>query len=328
MKLFICEFVTGGGLLETELPENLVAEGELMLQGLIRDCLELNRFQVCTTRDNRLPDLDLDVEIIPVSEDAWETWSHILERVDYAIIIAPETDAALHCLTLLVESASCRLLACDSGSVAIASSKSRCLETFLLNNIRVPTPVSLDMNACSVPMPLVLKPDDGAGGDNVALIRDQHELTDWKKMNSSSTSFHAEEFIDGISASLCLFCTHQSVRVLSVNLQLFEFRDGVGVFSGVEVNHYAERIREMQPLAEQIFNSIPGLLGFVGVDLVFTNSEVIVIEVNPRLTTAYAGLHQSLGYNPAKLFLSLINESNISLVTDACLPVIIKLNAH
>lgn len=329
MKLFICEFVSGGGLFEAELPEKLVAEGELMLRALIRDCQELNRFQICTTRDSRLPKLNLDVDTIPVSENAWETWSQLLERVDLAIIIAPETDAALHCLTLLAESASCRLLACDSGSVAITSSKSRCLETLLLNNIRVPSAVSLGMNASSVPMPLILKPDDGAGGENITLIREQRELKHWKEENNSSISFHAEEYIEGIPASLCLFCTQQSVRVLSVNLQLFEFSHGVGVYNGVEVNHFAERNREMQPLAEQIFESIPGLRGFVGVDLIITDSEAIVIEVNPRLTTAYAGLHQSLGYNPAKLLLSLINESNISLVTDkTCTAVTIKLNTH
>ena len=34
---------------------------------------------------------------------------------------------------------------------------------------------------------------------------------------------------------------------------------------------------------------MPGLRGYVGVDLVLTDSEAVVIEVNPRLTTAYLG---------------------------------------
>jgi predicted ATP-grasp superfamily ATP-dependent carboligase len=47
----------------------------------------------------------------------------------------------------------------------------------------------------------------------------------------------------------------------------------------------------------------PGLRGYVGVDLVLTESEVFVIEVNPRLTTAYLGVRAVAGENVAALAL-------------------------
>jgi hypothetical protein len=40
--------------------------------------------------------------------------------------------------------------------------------------------------------------------------------------------------------------------------------------------------------------ALPGLRGYIGVDLVLTNSEAFVIEVNPRLTTAYLGVRSAL----------------------------------
>ena len=41
--------------------------------------------------------------------------------------------------------------------------------------------------------------------------------------------------------------------------------------------------------------AIPGLRGYIGVDLVLTQSEAVVIEVNPRLTTAYLGVREAFG---------------------------------
>jgi len=50
---------------------------------------------------------------------------------------------------------------------------------------------------------------------------------------------------------------------------------------------------------------MPGLWGLCGVDFVETGAGPVVIEVNPRLTTSYAGLHRAIGINPAHLVLEL-----------------------
>jgi predicted ATP-grasp superfamily ATP-dependent carboligase len=41
------------------------------------------------------------------------------------------------------------------------------------------------------------------------------------------------------------------------------------------------------------------------VDFIETQAGPIVIEVNPRLTTSYAGLRRAIGVNPAHLVLDL-----------------------
>ena len=45
----------------------------------------------------------------------------------------------------------------------------------------------------------------------------------------------------------------------------------------------------------------PGLDGFIGIDVILTEEGPVVVEINPRVTTAYAGLRQALGLNPATL---------------------------
>ena len=50
--------------------------------------------------------------------------------------------------------------------------------------------------------------------------------------------------------------------------------------------------------------ALPGLRGYVGVDLVLTDSGPVVIEVNARLTTAYLGVRAVLDENVAALALA------------------------
>jgi len=56
--------------------------------------------------------------------------------------------------------------------------------------------------------------------------------------------------------------------------------------------------------AVRVCEAIPGLRGYIGVDLVLTKSEAVVIEVNPRLTTAYLGVRSALDKNVAAMALA------------------------
>jgi predicted ATP-grasp superfamily ATP-dependent carboligase len=45
--------------------------------------------------------------------------------------------------------------------------------------------------------------------------------------------------------------------------------------------------------------AIPGLAGYVGVDLILTPGGPLVVELNPRLTTSYLGLRAATRRNLA-----------------------------
>ncbi|MGH8600628.1 MAG: hypothetical protein ACRET1_08180, partial [Burkholderiales bacterium] len=55
MRIFVYEYITGGGLLDKAVPASLAREGEVMAQALMRDLAELSGVEVLTTRDARLP---------------------------------------------------------------------------------------------------------------------------------------------------------------------------------------------------------------------------------------------------------------------------------
>ena len=58
-------------------------------------------------------------------------------------------------------------------------------------------------------------------------------------------------------------------------------------------------------LASAVARALPGLWGYCGVDFIETDSGPQVLEVNPRLTTSYAGLRRATGLNCAQLVLDL-----------------------
>jgi tyramine---L-glutamate ligase len=54
-----------------------------------------------------------------------------------------------------------------------------------------------------------------------------------------------------------------------------------------------------------VARALPGLAGYVGVDLMVGESGMTVLEINPRLTTSYVGMHAAIGDNPARMVLDL-----------------------
>ena len=59
-----------------------------------------------------------------------------------------------------------------------------------------------------------------------------------------------------------------------------------------------ELIETIHALAVRTMNALPGTTGFVGIDLVIpAHDELVVVEVNPRLTSSYGMLRGVAGFN-------------------------------
>ena len=108
-----------------------------------------------------------------------------------------------------------------------------------------------------------------------------------------------QPYIPGIPASLSVLCYDGSHSLLACNAQRIQITNHRLVYSGVAVNALAHRRHEFEELVSRILEAVPGLRGYIGIDLVITELGPIVMEINPRLTEAYVGLRQSLRFNPA-----------------------------
>lgn len=311
MRIFICEFITAGGRQDCELPATLAHEGELMFTALVNDLLAAGCSDLVCTRDARLAAPSFPIEVIPHGENVRDTWQSLMRECDAAWIIAPETDALLYNLVRLAEKCSCRAIGCTPEFIRMTTSKRQTAEW--LQDQQIPTvrtytnprDLSADDNGW------IVKPDDGVGGDEVFYFRDLSMLRDyWSRL--TERQYLVQPYVPGIAASMSLLCHTGKAIVLGCNEQSFVFRaDGKGELQSVIVNGLRNYHEPMSVIAGKLAAAVPEQTAIIGVDLVINKRQLTVIEINPRLTTAYAGLHESLGCNPAELLLSLMQGGRL-----------------
>lgn len=299
------ETVTGGGLLGEALPDALIDEGALMRDALIGDLEDLPGIRVVTTHDPRLPPPPRGTSIpLREGDDPKLAWAKLAGESHCSWPIAPERGGELARLVEMLAASGTRVVGPDLETVKLCSSKRRTGEVLNAAGVRAVRSFPAGAAPADLAPPLVLKPDDGAGcTDTFLLDRLPADL-------AAREGFIVEPFIAGEAASLTLLCRAGRAHVLAANRQDIVRHGETLEFAGLEVGGLPIT-EELRALAERVHDALPGLSAIVGVDYVATRDGPVVIEVNPRLTTAYAGLHRSLGINPAAFVAELIREGTV-----------------
>jgi tyramine---L-glutamate ligase len=307
VNIFVFEWVTGGGLWGEPLPIAVVREGDMMLRALVADLQEVPDVRLTTGRDPRLPPLPGIRTLAPASGgDPLALFRRGARAADAAWPIAPETHGVLEQLARETLALHKVLLGCRPDAVRIAASKRATALALRAAGV----PVVPTFGACDRLEPLpgrwVVKPDDGVGCDGAILVDDWRAAA--AHLARHPTSVVAQPWIDGPAVSLSLVCRDGDVRLLCANRQHIRIADAPStpphpILAGIEVNAVADRDGTLARLGRRSAAAIPGLWGYVGVDLVLADTGPIVLEINPRLTTSYCGLRDALGLNPAALLL-------------------------
>lgn len=310
LRIFVYEHITGGGFAGLPLPPSLNEEGSLMLQALVDDLMALADVEVLVTRDPRLPALPAPARTLFVQPG--ERLEAVLQlglaAADAIWPVAPESGGVLERISRFVEASGVPLLGSSATAVGIAASKSATARALAGVGLSVvPTYPHPDLVAPEFTT-VVIKPDDGAGCLDTRRHTRPSACAWWSEhatTNADGGRPVAQPYIAGEAISLSLLCRAGEAQVLSCNRQHVREVDGVFAFTGVTVNAYPENRARYAALAARIAGALPGLWGYVGIDLIETAEGPMVLEVNPRLTTSYVGLGRALGINPAALALAL-----------------------
>jgi predicted ATP-grasp superfamily ATP-dependent carboligase len=147
-------------------------------------------------------------------------------------------------------------------------------------------------------------------------------IADCRRRASRGEQARLEIWEDGDAQSLSLLCSGSGVEVLSRNRQRIDIADDGHVhYRGVDIDIGSSRgDPALARLARDVVRAIPGLAGYVGVDLVVRPDGVpVVIEVNPRVTCAYVGLSAALRRNLARdvLMVHGVALQNAAMVADS-----------
>jgi tyramine---L-glutamate ligase len=325
MRILVHEHVSGGGLAGRDVTPSLVHEGSAMRAALVSDLAALGRHAIVTTVDRRFPlAAPPGVEVVTLIPGRKALLDTLMSSVDAVWLIAPETGGCLERLAARAEQGGTTLLGSGAAAIRRASDKAGLPALLARCDVRHPgTRVFRRWRECepaarAVGYPLVVKPARGAGCSGVCLADNTRELrraVDFVRRSNGTGSLLLQRYVPGVAASVSLLADGTKAVALAVNGQVVRISrsDGGGRRAGAPglLSYRGGKTPLDHPLAERAVEAalntcraLPGLRGFVGVDLVLTQSEAFVIEVNPRLTTAYLGVRMALGENVAALVLA------------------------
>ncbi|MDB5408527.1 MAG: hypothetical protein JWL84_3439 [Rhodospirillales bacterium] len=290
-----------------------------MLCRLVSDLAEVAGARVHVALDATAVELPLPatVRCHRVVADARARWDEIAGDVDAIWAIAPESDGVLGEVATWVEATGRTALACPAAAVAVAASKRATVDLLERCDIAA-VPTRRGTPDAELPPSRhgwVVKPDDGVACDGARFMATPDEVGHWRAANETTGEMVVQPFVPGMPISLSILAQHGSAWLLACNIQdIRRCETGFAYHGGIVGG--AEDLRPvLEPVAEAIAAALPSLWGYVGIDLVVSEDGPIVLEVNPRLTTSYLGLRESIGMNPGELVLQLIDRPLSSLMT-------------
>jgi predicted ATP-grasp superfamily ATP-dependent carboligase len=243
------------------------------------------------------------------AQQAQQTFSERFEAcmaaADAVWPLASESEGLLERLSRDILRANRILLGSAPGAVQVAASKLKVARALAEGGVPVAATYSPHAVLPDRRGAWVAKPDDGAGCFNIRLFSDRAAALAWIRSNAGE-GYVLQPFVAGKLGSLSLLCCDGVARVLSCNLERVAMRNNRFHFLGSTVNGLGDHDGALDRLARQVAAAIPSLWGYVGVDFVLGDQGAVVLDVNPRLTAAYAGLHASIGRNPAGLVIELL----------------------
>ena len=312
MLIFVSESVSSGSLAATPLPTSLLREGGAMLAAVSTDLAAVPECRVVTTLDRRLNDSILadalgriEIDSISTADAERAAFKRWVKQADATLVIAPETDGILASRVQQVLDLGGVSLNCLPAAIELCGDKLRLARHFAEHGIRtVPTrPLSVEerVQPFDIEQAHVIKPRDGAGswltfgirrGDRQAW---DNALTEFAAAKATGRAI-LQPWIDGQSISVgCLCEADGQIEVLPIACQnlsgdRFQYQGGQIPADIPDVTREA-----IVELVRTTCSSIQGLRGYIGIDLIVTHADPqspMIMEINPRLTTSYAGYRQ------------------------------------
>ncbi|MFW9922682.1 MAG: ATP-grasp domain-containing protein [Candidatus Thorarchaeota archaeon] len=317
MKIFIQEYVSGGGLSQQTLLPDFLIEGFGMLRSLIENFSRLN-FDIVTTLDYRIKFLEnfLDassVHTITESDDISIKSLKLLSECDYFLVIAPSTEKIMSNLVSKYEKIT-KSLNCNVDTIDFLVEKKNLNNLIAKNNFNYPKSylycenqiIKLEtgeifleadfeelISRDKLNFPLIWKPNIGDACENLSVIYTKEQLQ-FLLEQKSPKQFLLQEFIDGENLSATIFVKDSNIQILSINRQIIDLEFGKSKYSGGITNINSSLKKEIESNVIKLLSKINGLNGLIGVDFILTKKndkyKIYFIEINPRATAPICGI--------------------------------------
>ena len=350
MRVAVLEFLSGGGTIDNAISRSLQHEGMSMLSALAND-LVLCGHEVHTCLSNVTILLkaslhgDVQIQELSLSDCNWlSSWESIARTCNRTIVIAPELDHQLERIVERLRAGGSMVVASSKEFLGAASDKLTTAHLLSASNVSHPSTRTLSQflktSSNATPLaPMTMKRRDGAGCADMKYFANPVLLNDWlaKQILNGDGWIKGDEWIvqpwlSGRPASMAVIAGDQW-HVLGAVEQFIEiapaslacessnvsYVGGTGPLKGVTLD-------QLESLAKKVRQAFPpGAYGWIGIDLLVLNDpsgsqDLVVIEVNPRLTTSYLGYREWYGHKLAQALVADSSSSSLSNHLIATLP--------
>lgn len=270
MRLFLYEYATAQPFLDV--PESIRREGRAMFDALRRDALAI-------------PNLELLTLECPFAAEERMRFQSLAAKGDWSLIIAPETEGILLERCRWVDEAGGRFLGPTAEAIQRTGDKWETYLAWTKWGIKTaetwlgPSPLKCQR--------VVRKLREGAGSQGMEIVHP-------RQIGTVDPRWLFQEYIPGQAVSFAVLIDPVGNRLPLLPASQHLAQDGSFRYLGGSLPVDASLTKRVISLAMHALDAIPGLCGFVGVDLVLgentDGSQDYAIEINPRLTTSYVGL--------------------------------------
>ncbi len=300
MRVFVYEYCCAVGLGRdpSDPAHSLYREGRAMRDAVADDF-------------HRVPGAEVVVLDGDTARRERERFREAATGCDWCLVIAPELGGELQRRAEWARKAGARLLGPSADAIAITSCKIDLARIWDAGGVPTPrTEQFLDWFREPSRFPVVCKPISGAGStatvrfDRMDEVMAVHEAGEFEGFGE--TELLLQEFTPGQPASVAFLVGPVQTVPLPPTFQLLSSGDRFR-YEGGELPIRPDLAERAIALGQRAVGCVPGLLGFVGVDLILGDavdgSADVAIEINSRLTTSYVGLRQLADFNLAEAML-------------------------
>ncbi len=327
-SILVFEYFTASG----EKDKCIISEAEALIFALLRD---LSGFSVDLVINRSYENIAVDydnVNPILIDGDVIGWLRDNAAKFTDAIFIAAENNNNLYNITKILEENNVNIYTSSAEACFKTSDK---YETYEALPSEIPQPKSFKLEIDSEKqwkrvieelhkkwqsenpskiLKLIIKPLMGVDCENIVILDDIWDLSyTLEKVFPVGSTVIVQEYIEGTDISVSLISDGITAVPISLNKQYVELKDDKGTYIGGKLPYISKCKKKAFEIATKAVESIDGLKGFVGVDLLISNDEnsVYLLEINSRFTTPYVGLCRVADFNIGETIIELI-DGNIT----------------
>ena len=283
-KLILLEYFTSQSSILKNRDKEIFREALNLANSIIRNFIKSRDIEkIYVIRNKNLKTIESE-KVKTYFTNPEISYTDILNRFkkkSEVIIIAPETNNLSSKIYSHV-SQNHKVLGSNISSLNTFSSKTKMLMKLRRLNLPIVENYKLNLNYKGK---IIFKPDTSAGSENTFVSN--------KNNYEKKKGYLVQKFYNGKKGSFLMLCKNGKSKVICCNEQLLNLKKEKIQQVGCIMGGLEKYRNEIKILANKISKNFKGLFGIVGVDIVMENKKWLIIEINPRFTSAYSGLNKS-----------------------------------